>query len=126
MIKELSNPFRISIQAWEGRAYEYGMDNLRSMGYAVEGLSFDPDLVVNISLKQHQCSCCSFITLQVDTLCCAGNNYHWQLDHQVIRGLIMDKKNGNVVKADRFGYVKRAMHGTKMLSNRSIRFVAYF
>ncbi|KAH7446715.1 hypothetical protein KP509_01G070300 [Ceratopteris richardii] len=58
------------------------MENLRSMGYAVEGLSFDSDLV--------------------------------------IRGLIMDKKNGNVVKADRFGYIKRAMHGTKMLSNRSI------
>ena len=33
----------------------------------------------------------------------------------------MDKENGNVVKADRFGYVKRAMHGTKMLSNRVIR-----
>lgn len=38
----------------------------------------------------------------------------------VIRGLIMDKTNGNLVKADRFGYVKRAMHGTKMLSNRAI------
>ncbi|KAI5077933.1 hypothetical protein GOP47_0007757 [Adiantum capillus-veneris] len=71
-----------NVNAWEGRAYEYGMENLGSMGYAVEGLSFDPDLV--------------------------------------IRGLIMDKKNGNVVKADRFGYVKRAMHGTKMLSNRAI------
>ncbi|KAH7298269.1 hypothetical protein KP509_25G034600 [Ceratopteris richardii] len=71
-----------NVEAWEGRAYEYGMENLRSMGYAVEGLSFDSDLV--------------------------------------IRGLIMDKKNGNVVKADRFGYIKRAMHGTKMLSNRSI------
>lgn len=71
-----------NVDAWEGRAYEYGMDNLRSMGYAVEGLSFDPELV--------------------------------------IRGLIMDKENGNLVKADRFGYVKRAMHGTKMLSNRAI------
>ncbi|KAH7294525.1 hypothetical protein KP509_27G004500 [Ceratopteris richardii] len=71
-----------NVDAWEGRAYEYGMENLGSMGYAVEGLSFDPDLV--------------------------------------IRGLIIDKKNGNVVKADRFGYVKRAMHGTRMLSNRAI------
>lgn len=35
-------------QAWEGRAYEYGMDNLRSMGYSVEGLSFDPDLVTTM------------------------------------------------------------------------------
>eukprot|EP00899_Mesostigma_viride_P028373 jgi/Mesvir1/8720/Mv02649-RA.2 len=38
----------------------------------------------------------------------------------VIRGLVIDKELGNVVKADRFGYVKRAMHGTSMLSNRAI------
>ncbi len=30
----------------------------------------------------------------------------------VMRGLIIDKENGNVVKANRFGYVKRAYHGT--------------
>eukprot|EP00252_Welwitschia_mirabilis_P007375 TRINITY_DN18655_c0_g2_i2.p1 TRINITY_DN18655_c0_g2~~TRINITY_DN18655_c0_g2_i2.p1 ORF type:complete len:657 (-),score=140.27 TRINITY_DN18655_c0_g2_i2:17-1987(-) len=71
-----------SVRAWEGRAYEYGMDNLRSMGYPVDGLEFDPDLV--------------------------------------IRGLVMDKEKGNLVKADRFGYVKRAMHGTRMLSNREV------
>ena len=34
----------------------------------------------------------------------------------VIRGLIIDVALGNVVKADRFGYVKRAFHGTKPLS----------
>jgi DNA-directed RNA polymerase subunit RPC12/RpoP len=43
------------------------------------------------------------------------------LSCQVIRGLILDKEKGNLVKADRFGYIKRAMHGTKMLSNRAIR-----
>ena len=38
-------------------------------------------------------------------------------DHElVIRGLIIDTLYGNVVKADRFGYVKRAFHGTKPLS----------
>jgi len=26
-----------------------------------------------------------------------------------------------LVKADRFGYVKRAMHGTQMLSTRAVR-----
>lgn len=31
----------------------------------------------------------------------------------VIRGLILDLELGNVVKANRFGYVKRAFHGTK-------------
>jgi HAD superfamily 5'-nucleotidase-like hydrolase len=34
----------------------------------------------------------------------------------VIRGLIIDTHHGNVVKANRFGYVKRAFHGTDPLS----------
>src|SRR6188508_2390536 len=34
----------------------------------------------------------------------------------VIRGLIIDTELGNIVKANRFGYVKRAFHGTQPLS----------
>lgn len=34
----------------------------------------------------------------------------------VIRGLVLDVEQGNVVKANRFGYVKRAAHGTALLS----------
>ncbi|KAL5700664.1 hypothetical protein ACHQM5_026083 [Ranunculus cassubicifolius] len=71
-----------NVMAWEGRAYDYCMDNLKGMGFPVDGLEFDPNLV--------------------------------------IRGLIMDKERGNLVKADRFGYVKRAMHGTEMLSTRAV------
>ncbi|KAF8394744.1 hypothetical protein HHK36_020961 [Tetracentron sinense] len=71
-----------NVMAWEGRAYDYCMGNLRSMGFPVDGLEFDPNLV--------------------------------------IRGLVMDKERGNLVKADRFGYVKRAMHGTRMLSTRAV------
>ncbi len=33
----------------------------------------------------------------------------------VIRGLIVDSELGNIVKANRFGYVMRAAHGTRML-----------
>jgi HAD superfamily 5'-nucleotidase-like hydrolase len=33
----------------------------------------------------------------------------------VIRGLIIDTELGNVVKANRFGYVMRAAHGTRMM-----------
>ena len=33
----------------------------------------------------------------------------------MIRGLVLDLRLGNVVKADRFGYVKRACHGTRFL-----------
>ena len=32
-----------------------------------------------------------------------------------VRGLIIDTELGNIVKADRFGYVKRACHGTRQL-----------
>ncbi|BBN67756.1 HAD-superfamily hydrolase, subfamily IG, 5'-nucleotidase, partial [Prunus dulcis] len=71
-----------NVIAWEGRAYDYCMENLKKMGFPVDGLAFDPDLV--------------------------------------IRGLVIDKEKGNLVKADRFAYVKRAMHGTKMLSNRAV------
>ncbi|KAE8683382.1 HAD-superfamily hydrolase isoform 3 [Hibiscus syriacus] len=71
-----------NVMAWEGRAYDYCMENLKNMGFPVEGLAFDPDLV--------------------------------------IRGLVIDKQKGNLVKADRFGYVKRAMHGTKMLSTQAV------
>ncbi|KAL6343770.1 hypothetical protein AAG906_027540 [Vitis piasezkii] len=71
-----------NVMAWEGRAYEYCMDNLRNMGFPVDGLAFDPNLV--------------------------------------IRGLVIDKEKGNLVKPDRFGYVKRAMHGTTMLSTRAV------
>ncbi|HXV86095.1 MAG TPA: HAD-IG family 5'-nucleotidase [Gemmatimonadales bacterium] len=34
---------------------------------------------------------------------------------QVMRGLILDTELGNIVKANRFGYVKRAAHGTRVL-----------
>lgn len=32
-----------------------------------------------------------------------------------IRGLIIDRERGNILKANRFGYVKRASHGTRLL-----------
>jgi len=40
---------------------------------------------------------------------------------QVSRALILDKELGNVVKADRFGYVKAAAHGTRMLDFLELR-----
>ncbi len=39
----------------------------------------------------------------------------------IIRGLIIDTQLGNVVKSNRFGYVKRAFHGTKPLGFEELR-----
>ena len=35
----------------------------------------------------------------------------------IVRGLIIDTELGNIVKANRFGYVKRAVHGTQSLGH---------
>lgn len=43
-------------------------------------------------------------------------------DHDaVIRGLVIDTELGNVVKANRFGFVKKAMHGTRELGYDDMR-----
>lgn len=68
------------VVAWEGRAYHYAKENLRQVGFPVDDLEFNPELVC--------------------------------------RGLIIDKDLGNMVKVDRFGYVRRAMHGTRRMANR--------
>lgn len=39
----------------------------------------------------------------------------------VIQGLVVDTETGNVVKANRFGYIKRAFHGTRALSYSELR-----
>lgn len=71
------------VNAWEGRAYDFAMRSLASIGCPTEGLTFDPNLV--------------------------------------IRGLIMDTQLGNIVKVDRFGFVKRGMHGTRKMTPAEVR-----
>ncbi len=39
----------------------------------------------------------------------------------VTRGLVIDKELGNVVKANRFGYIKQAMHGTRPMEYGEMR-----
>lgn len=65
------------VEEWERRAYEYLRERLQSWGWPVEGLTFDPEMV--------------------------------------IRGLIVDTDLGNLLKANRFGFVKKAFHGTQPL-----------
>lgn len=40
---------------------------------------------------------------------------------QVTRGLVIDQELGNVVKANRFGYIKQAMHGIKPMEYGQMR-----
>jgi 5'-nucleotidase len=40
---------------------------------------------------------------------------------RIIRGLVLDLERGNVVKANRFGFIKRAAHGTRSLEYDELR-----
>ncbi len=45
-----------------------------------------------------------------------------EFDHEAVRlGLILDLEHGNIVKANRFGYVKRAAHGTRRVPFGELR-----
>lgn len=71
------------VQAWEERAFNHIRRRLAALGWPVEGLRFDPGMV--------------------------------------IRGLVIDTELGNVVKANRFGFIKRAAHGTRLLEHHEQR-----
>ena len=71
------------VEPWERCAYAYLQRKLVELGWPVEELEFDPNMVM--------------------------------------RGLVIDTELGNVVKANRFGYVKRAYHGTRPMDYESQR-----
>ncbi len=72
-----------AVEEWERRAYEGVRDRLKKQGVPIDGLEFDPKMI--------------------------------------IRGLILDTELGNIVKANRFGFVKKALHGTRVLDFREMR-----
>lgn len=39
----------------------------------------------------------------------------------IVRGLIIDTQKGNLVKANRFGFIKRGMHGTSLIAHEALR-----
>jgi len=41
--------------------------------------------------------------------------------HAVIRGLVVDTERGNLIKANQFGFVKKALHGTRALDHAEQR-----
>jgi HAD superfamily 5'-nucleotidase-like hydrolase len=65
------------VEVFEKRVYDLAKARLQTLGWPVEDLAFDPEMVA--------------------------------------RGLVIDTELGNLVKANRFGFVKRAMHGTAAL-----------
>ena len=54
-------------------------------------------------------------------------NQGWPVEHLtfdpnlVRRGLIIDKELGNIVKSNRFGFIKQAIHGTNPIAFEKLR-----
>lgn len=71
------------VEEWERCAYERVRQRFAQRGWPVDGLAFDPEMV--------------------------------------IRGLVVDTHLGNLVKANRFGFVKKATHGTVDLGFEAMR-----
>jgi 5'-nucleotidase len=71
------------VEEWERTAYDHVKLRLVAMGWPVQHLSFDAQMV--------------------------------------IRGLIVDTERGNLLKCNRFGFVKQAMHGTRSLEMAALR-----
>lgn len=71
------------VEEWEKRAYQAIKQKMLEMGWPVEKLEFDPNLIS--------------------------------------RGLIIDTQLGNLAKADRFGFVRKALHGVKALEFEGLK-----
>ena len=103
------------VNRWEGRAYDYSVRWLRcgagcrrqaSTGHFGTTLHHNPRAML-----------CAPRAQGVNT---EGLEFDPEM---VIRGLIVDKHLGNLIKVDRFGLVKRAMHGGRMMSPADIHAV---
>ena len=72
-----------NVREWEERAYDYLKQYFLTLGWPVQKLKFDSEMVC--------------------------------------RGLIIDTEQGNLVKANRFGFIKHVLHGTQPLDFESQR-----
>lgn len=108
----MSSPVRIDVSVPPGRGiYCNRTLNLR----AIKAIGYDMDYtLIHYNVEAWERLAYEYIQQKLLSL-------GWPVDDLefdpsfVIRGLIIDKELGNIVKANRFGYVKRARHGRRFL-----------
>lgn len=123
-----------NVDAWEGAAFNYSKQYLLADNFPVADFIFDPELVI-----RYVCVCVCVHEMSVSIYERWTNTYSVRTDNRDdaaeiscalcltkspprrCRGLVVDKDLGNLVKADRFGYVQRAMHGTTLLGKRQVK-----
>ena len=96
---------------WEARAYFHAKQVLREKGFPVDDLEFESDLV------------CRGLVVRKSRASHAGATLARApfSSHSHPRGTQIDQELGNLIKVDRFGYVRRAMHGQMRLSTAAVQ-----
>lgn len=91
--------------------------NLRS----IKAIGYDMDYtLIHYNVNQWEARAYAHIKAGLLQIGWPVEDLHFE-PYQVTRGLIIDHKLGNVVKANRFGYIKRAMHGTRPIEYNEMR-----
>jgi 5'-nucleotidase len=108
---------RLALPPWEQRVFCNRTLNLRS----IRAIGYDMDYtLVHYHVEEWERRVYEYTRQRLLEL-------HWPVEELrfdpdlVIRGLVIDTELGNVVKANRFGYVKRAFHGTRRMKFDSQR-----
>lgn len=91
--------------------------NMRS----IQAIGYDMDYtLIHYDVKRWQQAMFEYLKRKLLELGWPVENLE-HVPEMIIRGLVIDKKFGNIVKPNRFGYVKRAYHGTKPLNFSPMR-----
>ena len=88
---------------------------------SIQAIGYDMDYtLIHYDVQRWECAMYEYLKRKLLELGWPVENLT-HVPEMIIRGLVIDKKFGNIVKPNRFGYVKRAFHGTKPIDFDSMR-----
>jgi len=91
--------------------------NLRS----IQAIGYDMDYTL-IHYDPNRWEETAYLAIQERFLAEGWPIEHFKFDPKIIcRGLVIDTERGNLVKANRFGFIKRAIHGTHLMGFEQLR-----
>jgi 5'-nucleotidase len=91
--------------------------NLRS----IKAIGYDMDYtLVHYNVNQWEARAYSHVKARLEQNGWPVSELNFEPE-RVTRGLVIDKELGNLVKANRFGYIKQVMHGTRQMDYGEMR-----
>jgi HAD superfamily 5'-nucleotidase-like hydrolase len=91
--------------------------NLRS----IKAIGYDMDYtLIHYHVEEWERRAYDYLKLSLERLGWPVSNLVFD-PKLIVRGLIIDTLKGNLVKANRFGFIKRGMHGTSLMEHESLR-----